>query len=238
MSRMIPCADCGKKIHHTKTSLPEGLSTCLQCRRVKPKKSDEPPNKCADCGVLCWGERCRSCKDRAQIVRALDDSRLVRHQREHAAPGLTTTQRKKLLDQWKRQGKRCTYCGGIADTIDHVVPLVRGGTNHEGNLTPCCRPCNSSKAGYTVSEWRTGRRLGRMKRAPQWKRKAAKPNPIKAIRGTQLAFNICPECGALCVNKYCDARCASRYGARTAYRLKVGIPIGAALAGNGRNRTA
>lgn len=48
------------------------------------------------------------------------------------------------------------YCGSAVETIDHVIPLVRGGTNYEGNLAPCCRVCNSSKGGLLVSEWKTG----------------------------------------------------------------------------------
>jgi 5-methylcytosine-specific restriction endonuclease McrA len=39
-------------------------------------------------------------------------------------------------------------------TIDHIVPLARGGTNYEGNLTPACRPCNSSKGTLLLVEWR------------------------------------------------------------------------------------
>ena len=43
----------------------------------------------------------------------------------------------------------CPWCGGRLAlenaTIDHVIPLARGGTNYEGNLVPCCKSCNSSK---------------------------------------------------------------------------------------------
>jgi hypothetical protein len=31
---------------------------------------------------------------------------------------------------------------------------VRGGTNYEGNLTPACKQCNSSKAARLLVEWR------------------------------------------------------------------------------------
>ena len=30
-------------------------------------------------------------------------------------------------------------------TIDHHVPVSKGGTNNPSNLMPCCRSCNSSK---------------------------------------------------------------------------------------------
>jgi 5-methylcytosine-specific restriction endonuclease McrA len=44
----------------------------------------------------------------------------------------------------------CTYCGSPATrgndlTIDHIVPLTRGGTNRRENKTVACRRCNSRK---------------------------------------------------------------------------------------------
>lgn len=38
-------------------------------------------------------------------------------------------------------GRWCSYCGDIADTMDHFPP--RSVTNY-GLLIPCCRECNSS----------------------------------------------------------------------------------------------
>lgn len=95
-------------------------------------------------------------------VRSPDDHRTKRQAREAVAPGLSAHYRRLLLKVWLRQHRRCTYCDDIATTMDHVLPLVRGGTNHEGNLTPCCKPCNSSKGGWTVVEWRSGLRLPQM----------------------------------------------------------------------------
>jgi len=45
----------------------------------------------------------------------------------------------------------CTYCGSPATegnplTIDHVVPLTRGGTNQRENLTVACYRCNRTKS--------------------------------------------------------------------------------------------
>lgn len=39
----------------------------------------------------------------------------------------------------------CSYCPSPAVTIDHIVPLSRGGTNDWWNLTGACKSCNSSK---------------------------------------------------------------------------------------------
>lgn len=48
----------------------------------------------------------------------------------------------------------CRYCGDYADTVDHVLPIVRGGSNDDANLVACCRYCNTSKGAKPVDEWR------------------------------------------------------------------------------------
>lgn len=48
----------------------------------------------------------------------------------------------------------CGYCGATENiTIDHVVPLVRGGTHTVENLVAACGWCNSSKGGKLLGEW-------------------------------------------------------------------------------------
>ena len=49
----------------------------------------------------------------------------------------------------------CVKCGTYEDiTLDHVVPIVRGGRHSIGNLQPLCRSCNSKKGTKTTMEWR------------------------------------------------------------------------------------
>lgn len=43
------------------------------------------------------------------------------------------------------QSDPCSYCGAATGTIDHIVPVVKGGSNHWSNLTSACLSCNSSK---------------------------------------------------------------------------------------------
>lgn len=46
---------------------------------------------------------------------------------------------------------RCAYCGSKPKvlTIDHVIPLSKGGPHVPANLVPACPSCNSSK-GSTI----------------------------------------------------------------------------------------
>ena len=49
-------------------------------------------------------------------------------------------------------------CGTrVIDTIDisvdHTIPLSRGGGNALGNLVPCCRRCNEAKGAMDGGEW-------------------------------------------------------------------------------------
>ena len=43
----------------------------------------------------------------------------------------------------------CHYCGKKFPpkelTMDHVIPLARGGTSTRGNIVPACLACNQSK---------------------------------------------------------------------------------------------
>jgi hypothetical protein len=125
----------------------------------------------------------------------------------------------------------------LADTLDHVVPLVRGGTNYEGNLVPACRKCNSSKAAWLLTEWKYGRKPAVATVSVVWaqarqQRKAARP--IKALG--QIAWKVCEVCGALHDRRgaTCSDRCLAvrkrlwmrEYG-RNKYRSAHGIPLDA-----------
>ena len=71
---------------------------------------------------------------------------------------------------WKRKKSSgvCHYCGQTfapADlTMDHLIPLSRGGKTEKFNLVPCCKDCNSRKKQMLPAEWEGY--MERLKNAP------------------------------------------------------------------------
>jgi 5-methylcytosine-specific restriction endonuclease McrA len=68
-----------------------------------------------------------------------------------------------------RDAHRCQYCGGVADSIDHVVPRSKGGPHAWDNVVAACRPCNARKRDRSPEE--SGMRLIRhpeVPREPGW----------------------------------------------------------------------
>jgi len=60
---------------------------------------------------------------------------------------------------WKRRlaDGVCYYCrrrvGSRNLTMDHVVPMGRGGRSTRGNVVPACKDCNSKKQSMVPVEW-------------------------------------------------------------------------------------
>lgn len=133
---------------------------------------------CCDCGERVdrrYGKqvRCPRCDRRHRLaLKSASERRLYRVDLEksrrnsrHAAnrrralkinaPGSHTAD--EFVDVLSTFSNRCAYCGGpFADgqvTIDHMVPLSRGGSDNITNIWPACRSCNCSKSDKTTGEY-------------------------------------------------------------------------------------
>ena len=60
---------------------------------------------------------------------------------------------------WKRRLAKgiCYYCGSPTPpaelTMDHIVPIARGGKSTKGNVVPACKECNNNKKQLLPMEW-------------------------------------------------------------------------------------
>ena len=60
---------------------------------------------------------------------------------------------------WKRKCAKgvCHYCNRATPprelTMDHIVPIARGGKTTKGNVVPCCKDCNTQKKQLLPMEW-------------------------------------------------------------------------------------
>ena len=49
----------------------------------------------------------------------------------------------------------CFNCGSMNNqSLDHRIPLSRGGEHKIGNMLTLCQPCNASKHSRTIMEWK------------------------------------------------------------------------------------
>ncbi len=80
------------------------------------------------------------------------DERQIRQEREKARA-------LRKQNWWKNRIAKgiCHYCGkSIAPkdlTLDHVVPVARGGRTTKGNCVPACKDCNNQKKNLLPMEW-------------------------------------------------------------------------------------
>ncbi|MEA3545490.1 MAG: HNH endonuclease [Thermodesulfobacteriota bacterium] len=80
------------------------------------------------------------------------DERQIRQEREKARA-------LRKQNWWKNRVDKgvCHYCGQSVEpkelTLDHVVPVARGGRSTKGNCVPACKDCNNQKKNLLPMEW-------------------------------------------------------------------------------------
>ena len=82
------------------------------------------PRPCLKCHRLTDGSYCPGCQPRNGSTRSW---RQIRRQ---------------VL---QRDAYTCHYCSGVANTVDHRVPVTYGGTDDPSNLVAACSRCNRRK---------------------------------------------------------------------------------------------
>lgn len=92
-------------------------------------------------------------KTRAWNIKNPESKRISEQKRRSAkiGNGVFKISKKEIL---KIISSACVACGSYDKiTMDHIIPLSRGGTHSIGNLQPLCFSCNASKNNRTMTEW-------------------------------------------------------------------------------------
>lgn len=65
--------------------------------------------------------------------------------------------RKQVFD---KTGGKCVYCGmafkdeqDLRFTLEHLIPVSKGGMDEFKNVYPCCKQCNKNRGNHELAEW-------------------------------------------------------------------------------------
>ncbi len=87
-----------------------------------------------------------------------DDWIDIKKDPKHVARERAKAKELRKSEWWKQQLARgvCHYCGKTFPpeelTMDHILPVVRGGKSVKSNCVPCCKECNNDKKYLTPAE--------------------------------------------------------------------------------------
>ena len=148
----------------------EGEKLCLSCSTMRPL-TDFSPSKRGLGGVSSYCRACANARptDRETIRRNTAEYRVRHPERWRALHRLSQFKRRTLLaaaadgtitDEVLREiyaRTHCCYCRQpISEkkrTLEHIIPLSRGGQHSVTNIAMACFSCNSSKSYKTPEEF-------------------------------------------------------------------------------------
>lgn len=88
----------------------------------------------------------------------MDDWIDIKKDEKHIARERQKAKDLRKTNWWQEQLERgiCHYCGEKFPsqelTMDHLVPVSRGGKSNRGNIVVCCKECNNEKKYLTPAE--------------------------------------------------------------------------------------
>lgn len=155
----------GVSLADYRANVEAGLKFCWRCRGWKAVDSFGVDRSRWD-GRSSRCVTCRRTPKQMRLIRVTpaEDARIryatdpdYRHRRRQHAHGrkrgvapLPIAGRDALLERFNGG---CAYCGGAAETWDHIVPVSQGGRTEPGNVVPACRSCNSRKKDRDVFDF-------------------------------------------------------------------------------------
>lgn len=164
-----PCLGCGVFI----TKRPRFRKTycSLRCWYDRNKNPDRSMRRCTSCGITKdlteftdRVSKCKSCRCGATknyVAKLKRESKMkwlaytaARNTFGRGGPSITAGEILPLFEK----SERCTYCGDRLDfrtmSLDHILPVARGGTNRIENLHIVCMRCNRFKGSLLDVSYR------------------------------------------------------------------------------------
>lgn len=161
-----PCKSCGNCIRYTK-----GEQRCIACakkyhkqhylnnrnERIEQRMKYFEENRELELERMRQNyhenkeERAEQSKQyRKENPEKMRIQSIRRRARKNNAEGSFTAQ--EWLDLCNKYGNKCLVpgCENINLTVDHVIPLIKGGSDWITNIQPLCHSCNSSKGTKTI----------------------------------------------------------------------------------------
>lgn len=160
------CAECNSPMLLRQYRFPSTERFCSYvCRKEFEFKNIRTARKCKFCGSefeprtrlarfctdICEREyRAESKREARRSRKYRERSRGIRYDRASRGPSLSSI--------WRKFQGHCIYCGIAVDrqlgersqpntaTVDHVLPLARGGEHTDANVVLACHRCNSAKS--------------------------------------------------------------------------------------------
>lgn len=160
MSDTKQCKACGEHKptgdFHPSTAAADGLqSYCKHCSALKLREyRTRHPERTRERNRAYYAQNGEAVREQARRWHAEHPGTVVMRNRALKArlagaegEGLTVAEWDAILE---RYGHQCLACGSKNVTVDHVVPLSRGGRHEASNVQPLCASCNASKGTKTV----------------------------------------------------------------------------------------
>lgn len=149
-----PCIRCGNPTGWSARDPRGDNCICNPCRRA-----DAPPRPgprtwtCANCGKVC-----NRAPVKGQVPKYCGTScqQLASFHRRRARALNAFVEEVNRLEVFLADGYKCHLCGRMTDntksyphpkspTIDHIIPLAKGGLHERSNCRTACARCNSAK---------------------------------------------------------------------------------------------
>jgi 5-methylcytosine-specific restriction endonuclease McrA len=143
--------------------------TCNRCQQKKPPTAFPPDGRsCLQCKVEVLDALnrslreqivCKAGKQRIGVLRRQARGEYAGKRLQHAISQSDGTLSVEVLGRMfaHAEGKPCPYCGAYLNrrtkSMDHMVPLSKGGAHGIVNVIVCCNHCNSRKRDRDFGDW-------------------------------------------------------------------------------------